>query len=284
MSPVPPPSAHPPSETGFFAASDGVQLAWYRWDPEGAPRGTICLGVGHGEHVGRYAHVAAAFARKGFVFQGMDWRGHGNSEGTRGDAPSYQQLLDDYSTFFDRAPKPPRFAYGHSLGGQVILNWAIAHHGAARGILATDPWLRLAFPAPAGKVLMARTLRHILPSMAVATGLEIDALSRDREVCQAYRDDPLVHDRLSFRLGIALLEGGAAALGHAGEVRDPILLVHGTADRIIDPDGTREYFDRVGSADKTLKMLPDVYHEPHNDLGWEQVVAQLTGWAEARAG
>ncbi len=283
MSPIPPPSNFPPTDQGRFLSQDGLGLAWFRWDPPGAPRGTVCLAHGHGEHAGRYHHVARAFVRAGFVFLAFDWRGHGRSEGIRGHSPSLERMLDDVGRFLSMASARPRLAYGHSTGGLLILLRALTDPAGIQGVIATSPWLRLAFPAPPFKVLMGRLLKGIFPSMTVATGLEQAALSHDAPVVAAYAADPLVHDRMSFRLGIDLLTGGERALAHAGEFRLPILLMHGEADRVTDARATREFFEKVSSTDKTLRLWPGLYHETHNEIEWEQVVEVSTGWALAHA-
>jgi alpha-beta hydrolase superfamily lysophospholipase len=284
MSPVPSPASNPSSEAGRLSAADGVALAWYRWDPVGKARGTVCLAHGHGEHAGRYHHVARAFTEAGFVFLAFDLRGHGRSGGARGHAPSYRHVVDDLGLILRLAPARPCLAYGHSMGGQFVLNRALADPAGIDGVIVTSPWLRLAFPAPALKVFLGRTLYGIAPAMSLPTALEQAALSHDAAVVAAYAADPLVHDRISFRLGIDLLDGGERALVQAEAFRLPVLLMHGSADRIIDPQATQAFYDRAGSPDKTLRIWPGLFHETHNEPEWEQVVAVSTGWARAHAG
>jgi alpha-beta hydrolase superfamily lysophospholipase len=139
------------------------------------------------------------------------------------------------------------------------------------GVIATSPWLRLAFPAPRVKVFMGKMLKGILPSMAVSTGLEQPALSRDAAVVADYAADPLVHDLLSFRLGIDILETGERLLAHSGDFRLPLLLMHGESDRILDVKATVEFFEGAGSTDKTLRLWPGLFHED-NEPEWEKVV------------
>ena len=284
MSPIPSAASTPPTEVGSFLSRDGLRLAWYRWDPAVSARGTVCLGHGHGEHAGRYYHVAQAFVDAGFVFLAFDWRGHGRSEGKRGHAPSLASMLDDYGRLLALASVRPRFAYGHSLGGLLVLVRALAEPAGISGVIATGPWIRLAFPAPRSKVWMGRALKGILPAMTVSTGLEQAALSRYAEVVAAYASDPLVHDRLSFRLGIEILDEGQRLLAQADRVHLPLLLMHGEADRIMDPAATREFSERAGSPDKTLRLWPGMFHEIHNEPGWEKVVEASTGWVAAHAG
>jgi alpha-beta hydrolase superfamily lysophospholipase len=284
MSSSPVHSSNPPTEQGRLTAGDGVSLAWYRWDPAGNPHGSICLTHGLGEHAGRYRHVARAFAQAGFSVLAFDLRGHGKSEGPRGHSPDYRRILDDLGLMLRTVPARPCLVYGHSVGGQLVLNRAMTQPEGIDAVIATGPWLRLAFPAPALRVLIGRTLCGVLPALTLPSGLETAALSRDPEVVAAYRADPLVHDRLSTRFGIDLLDEGQRALDRAGGLSLPVLLMHGSEDRIIDPEATRQFFERAGSADKRLRIWPGLYHEIHNEPEWESVLQESTGWALSHAG
>lgn len=283
MSPIPLAARAAVSERGFLSTGDGVRLAWYRWDPSRNPLGTVCLAHGHGEHAGRYSHVAGAFTAAGFAFLAFDLRGHGRSEGIRGHAPSYDHFLDDYRRLIEMAPAP-RIAYGHSMGGQIVLNYGRKHPDGINGVIVTGAWLRLAFPAPAVKIALARALRAVLPKVTLSSGLKPVDLSRDPQVCREYADDPLVHDRLSFRTGIDLLEGSAEALRAASDFRLPVLLAHGDADRLMDHRATAEFHGAAGSSDKSLRIYPGHFHEIHNEPEWERVLADLIGWSSAHVG
>ncbi len=170
------------------------------------------------------------------------------------------------------------------MGGLIALHFGLENPTEVEGVIATSPWIRLRYPAPAAKVAMARALYRILPGLTLSTGLEQAALSRDPEVVAAYAADPLVHDRLSIRVGLDLLNGGAQLLERAAQFSLPLLLTHGEADRLTDPEATRELFGRVASADKTLRLWPGLVHETHNEPESKEVLEVLTGWARAHAG
>lgn len=266
-----------------WQADDGVRMFAQGWLPEGVARALVVLVHGLGEHSGRYEHVGARLARSGFALLGFDLRGHGRSEGPRGHTPSYDALLDDIAAFFRQVEArfgvAPHFLYGHSLGGNLVLNYALRRRPELYGVVATGPALRLAFEPPAGKVALARAMNALFPAFTQASGLEVEALSHDPAVVEAYRTDPLVHDRISARLFLGFFEAGRWALEHAHEFPVPLLLMHGGADRICSPEGSRAFAARV-PGDCLLKVWDGLYHEVHNEPEKDEVLAMLVSWLE----
>jgi len=262
---------------------DGLQMYSKGWVPKGKPKASICLVHGHGEHIGRYEHVAAALTEKGYVMLGFDLRGHGRSAGPRGHTPSYEALMDDITAFFGqiegRYPDLPRFLYGHSLGGNLVLNYALRRKPALRGVIATGSWLKLAFESPASKVSLGKMMNNILPSFTQSSGLETAALSHDPAVVEAYENDPLVHDKISTRLFVSTYDSGLWALGHAAEFPLPLLLMHGTADRLTSAEASRQ-FAEAGGKQVTLKLWEGWYHEIHNEPEKTQVFKVMTDWLD----
>ncbi len=262
---------------------DGLQMYSKGWVPKGKPKASICLVHGHGEHIGRYEHVAAALTEKGYVMLGFDLRGHGRSAGPRGHTPSYEALMDDITAFFGqiegRYPDLPRFLYGHSLGGNLVLNYALRRKPALRGVIATGSWLKLAFEPPASKVSLGKMMNNILPSFTQSSGLETAALSHDPAVVEAYENDPLVHDKISTRLFVSTYDSGLWALGHAAEFPLPLLLMHGTADRLTSAEASRQ-FAEAGGKQVTLKLWEGWYHEIHNEPEKTQVFKVMTDWLD----
>jgi alpha-beta hydrolase superfamily lysophospholipase len=265
---------------------DGLTMFAQGWLPEGPPRALVALVHGLGEHSGRYTHVGTALARSGFALFGFDLRGHGQSAGPRGHTPSYEALLGDIDAFLTEVAKRfhtrPHFLYGHSLGGNLVLNYALRRRPTLAGVVATGPALRLSFEPPPAKVALARLMNRLFPAFTQASGLEVDALSHDPEVVRAYRADPLVHDRISARLFLGFFEAGRWALAHANEFPVPLLLMHGGADRICSPDGSREFAAHV-TGDCLLKIWDGLYHEVHNEPQKDEVLGVLIAWLERHA-
>jgi alpha-beta hydrolase superfamily lysophospholipase len=265
-------------------SKDGLTLVGREWKPTGGVRGAVCLVHGHGEHTGRYPHVAAAFNQAGYAFLGLDLRGHGHSEGQRGFTPSYDAFLDDLDVALNetrsRFPSRPLFLYGHSLGGNFVLHYAIRRKPALTGVIASSPLLRLAFEPPAWKTTMGRLMFNIWPAFSMPSGLEQAALSHDPEVVRAYAADPLVHDRLSARLGIGFIDIGQRLLDQSAELALPLLIYCGSQDRVVSADACREFAAKV-KGDCTIKIWDGLYHETHNEPQKVEVLEFVTQWLKA---
>jgi alpha-beta hydrolase superfamily lysophospholipase len=265
-------------------ASDGLPLYFQGWEPEGQPKAIACLVHGLGEHSGRYAHVGAALTEAGYALLGFDLRGHGRSGGKRGHTPSFETLMDDIGRLLGEAGAryagQPRFLYGHSLGGGLALNYVLRRRPQIKGVIATSPWLRLSYTPSAAKVRAARIMNRLSPGFTQSSGLNAKDLSHDPEVVRAYEGDPLVHDRISARLAMAMLDAGEWAIAHAAEFPPiPLLLVHGTGDRITSAQATQAFAAKV-PGECTLKLWEGLYHETHNEPEKREVLGYTIRWMD----
>jgi alpha-beta hydrolase superfamily lysophospholipase len=270
------------SGTFNFETKDGLTLLGRVWQTKGDPKGVVNLVHGLGEHSGRYAHVAEALTKAGYNFIGFDLRGHGLSEGKRGHSPNYDSLMDDVALFLDQSrgffgSDQPHFLYGHSLGGSIVINYGLRRKPELAGVIATGPALALSFEPPKAKLSLGRMLARLAPAFTMNNTLDVNALARDEAVVKAYQDDVLVHDRISAKLTMDLLDSGKYALEHAADWELPLLLMHGTEDQISSCEGSEAFASR-GNGHVTLKLWDGYYHEIHNDLGKEKVIAAVIDW------
>jgi alpha-beta hydrolase superfamily lysophospholipase len=192
--------------------------------------------------------------------------------------------LDDLGLFLTRVrreyPSLPLIVYGHSMGGNVVLNYALRSGDARiKAVVATGPWIRLAFEPATVKVWSGRLMRYILPTLSLPTGLDIRLLSRDLEVVRRYEEDPLVHDRVSASAGIALMEGARWLDQYRGSIGYPTLLMHGGADGITSAAATAAFASRL-SGDVQYKEWPGMYHEVHNEPERGKVLEYIWTWME----
>jgi len=266
-----------------FKTFDGLSLFGQSWQPEDRPRAVVCLVHGIGEHSGRYVHVADSLIQSGYALISFDLRGHGKSEGPRGHIPSYEAIMQDIYSLLEvsnkKFPQSPFFLYGHSLGGNLVLNYVLRRQSHLKGVIATAPWLRLAFEPPAFKVTLGKVMNKIWPSFSQSSGLDTKALSHDPKVVHAYENDPLVHDHISARMFIGIYQSGQWALEHASEFSLPLLLMHGGDDKIISVEASREFANKINE-NCTLKVWDELYHEIHNEPEKEEVFKFLIDWLD----
>jgi acylglycerol lipase len=270
-------------------SADGLPLHFQGWEPQASPAAVICAVHGLGEHSGRYAHVAESLNRAGYALLAFDLRGHGTSGGQRGHSPTWEAMLDDIDGMLveaaTRYPHLSSFLYGHSLGGELVLCHSLRNsprangqnHRAPKGVIASGPSLQTAFAPPGWKVAVGKVTYRLLPTMSMSNGLDRSALSRDPRVVERYNADPLVHDRVTARLGMDLLWNGERALELAAQFPLPLLLMHGSADRIASIEASRE-FARRSDGQCTLKIWEGLYHEIHNELEQAQVLDFMIAW------
>lgn len=266
-----------------WKSSDDLPMYARNWEPEGNARACIALVHGLGEHIGRYEHVGLALTQAGFILSGYDLRGHGKSGGARGHTHSYDALMNDIEGFLDltrrRYPGLPLFLYGHSMGGNLVINFALRRQAALKGVIATGPWLKLAFEPPAFKVALGKMMNNLFPSFTQASGLNTKALSHDIGVVQAYENDPLVHDKVSARLFVEMYQSGLWAFERAKDFPLPLLLMHGGADSITSPEASRQFGASAGSK-VTLRIWDGLFHEIHNEAEQNEVFTVITTWAD----
>jgi acylglycerol lipase len=268
-----------------FLERDGKVRLFTRWTrPAGGTHATVVLTHGLGEHSNRYGHVATAFVARGWEVVAWDLRGHGRSSGPRGDLPSYRCLIEDLAAICTRhrVAGRPLFLYAHSLGGQINMRLLQTTPVACQGAIIASPWLRLAFDPPWWKLGLARIAMRCWPSFTQSTGNRWDRLSRDLAHMKSFPDLDLVHHGISARMYFAVRAAAEDALADAPALRVPLLLLHGDADAVTSHRTTSEFFEQVGSADKTLRILPGSRHETHNDLDRAQVIRDVAHWIEAR--
>jgi len=265
-----------------FKTNDGLTLLGRIWQTTGKPKGIVNLVHGLGEHSGRYAHVAEALTKAGYNLIGFDLRGHGLSEGPLGHTPDYEHIMDDVALFMQKSNEffgsdHPNFLYGHSLGGSIVLNYALRQKPNLNGVISTDPALRLSFEPPKIKLVLGKIMANLMPTFSMNNALDVNALARDAAIVKAYQDDVLVHDRLSAKLVMELFDSGKYALEHTADWTLPLLLMHGSEDRISSCQASEEFAQKAGDI-VTFKQWDGFYHEIHNDFGKEEVIAFMIDW------
>ena len=274
-------------EEHFFAAGDGLRLLERRWRPGGESRGEVLVVHGFTGHGGRYAPAAAALTARGYGVSAMDLRGHGKSDGPRCWVRRFDEYLDDLDAHFrgvvQRAGEKPLFVLGHSLGGLIALLWCIGRRPEGlRGLILSGPALQVRHELYPWLRRLAGVASVLFPRLRLVR-MGGRYISRDPAIVAQFRDDPLVyHGRFPVRTGAEILRAGDLARAQFERLRTPLLILHGTADRVAAVEASEELVRRAESADKTLRLYAGLYHEVLNEPEKEQVRAEVIQWLDHR--
>jgi acylglycerol lipase len=265
---------------------DGLDIFAQAWEPTVVqPKAVICHVHGLGEHSSRYAHVAEPLGRDGFVFFTSDLIGHGRSGGIRGHINNIEDFMQGIDQLFEQArslyPDMPLFLYGHSLGGILVLHYSLLRSPNIKGVIATSAGLRTALEKQPLKMFAARTLGALMPNSLLPSGLDVQGISRDPAVIEAYKSDPLIHDKVSLGFGRIMLGVTHWTLEHAGEFPLPLLLMHGKGDMIAFPSSSVDFAAPLKNK-CTLMLWDGGYHELHNEPEKEEVIKTMSLWMDAR--
>jgi len=266
--------------------TDDITFYIQGWEPEEKPKAIVCLVHGLGEHTGRYEHVGRVLNEAGYALFGFDMRGHGKTGGARGHIPSMDDAVQDIHRFigFQKQTYPdiPIFLYGHSLGGLFALVYGIQNDDGLKGVIITGAALRSALQEQKIKIAMANILGSLVPALTIPSGLDPKTISRDPEVVQKYINDPLVHDKTSVGLGKSALTAIDLCFARATEFSIPLLMMHGTEDKLAYPSGSEDFAKLVGETNKdvTLKLWDGMYHEIHNEPEQAEVFKVMIEWLD----
>jgi len=292
---------------GTFNGSRNLKLFYQSWYPTAAKspggklaplKGVLAIVHGLGEHSGRYCAIVKGLTAAGYAVFGFDNQGHGKSEGQRGHIERWKDYRDNTQNFLQlvrsQEPSAPLFLMGHSLGGLIVLDYVLRNARTPefeslnlQGLVVSAPPIQpMDGTASSIRIAVARLLSGVLPRISVKMGLCKDGLSRDRGMTQQTAHDPLTHPYVTLRWGTETLSTIDWVKRHIEQLSLPVLLTHGEADPIVAPDGTREIYQQIQNPNKSIAIYPGSYHEPHNDLDAEKVVADLVEWIESgvRAG
>jgi len=272
-------------ETTFRGSGD-VDLFLQTWQPVGAIRGVVALVHGISEHSGRYGYLVERLTEQGFAVAAFDNRGHGRSGGVHGHVDSWSDYREDVRAFIlytsAHFMRLPLFLYGHSLGALIVSDYVLFYPDGLEGLIISGHPLQPSGAAKPYLVIIARFLSRYKPLVAIPLGVPDDALSRDPAVVQAFGNDPLVHRKVTARWGVETLAAIDRVRARAGEIRLPLLVLHGGADRVNSVEGSKELFNLVSSTDKEIRIYPGGYHEPHNDIDKEAVLSDVIDWMLTR--
>jgi alpha-beta hydrolase superfamily lysophospholipase len=269
-----------------FTGVDGLRLRGASYLPEQTPRAVIALAHGHAEHHRRYDHVIRALIERRHAVYAIDHRGHGASGGTRALVTRFDDVVDDFHPLVQHAaaqhPDRPLFVLGHSMGGLVAVRYALRYQEALAGLVTSGAALIIDDEATVATRIIGSLVARVAPALPILRS-EPGRLSRDPAVERRFAQDPRCYNgRTRAGTAVAMLRAGRDALDRARELTLPLLAMHGRADRLTSPRGSRILVERASSPDKTLDLWPGLRHEIFNEPEAAEVLAVVIAWIDAR--
>ena len=265
-----------------FSGCDGTPLFYQAWLPRlSRPRAVLVNLHGLGDHSGLYPTLAGHFPARGIALYAYDMRGNGRSPGQRAYLRSWDEYRGDLHSFVELVREwetgSPLFLLGNSLGGLVVLDYALHRPGGLAGVAAAAPPIGK-LGVPPVLMVLGRAMSRIIPRFSLQVGMDLTGLARDPAVVQAVVSDPLFHRRGTARLSTEVTAAIARVHALAGNLSVPLLILHGSADRMVPPDGSREFFAKVRFPDREFQEYPGAYHGLFADTGYQQVLQDLEHW------
>jgi alpha-beta hydrolase superfamily lysophospholipase len=266
-------------------ATDGLRLYLRRHELANA-RSEIVITHGFGEHSGRYGALTDHLIDHNYSVTAYDHRGHGLSDGLPGHVESFGEYDDDLARIIksvrSRSQVKSLFLIGHSMGGLIALRYAARKNSTISGAVISAPLIEVAVPVPVHKLMIARVGARMAPRMRLDNEINPSNLSRDPEVGRAYAADPLVNRKVSAKWFSEAARAMQEVVEWAPQIKGPVLVMHGTDDRLASVDATRRMFERIGSADKEIVICPGYYHELFNEPEKQELFERVTEWLDKR--
>jgi acylglycerol lipase len=262
----------------------GLQILARSWRPEGTARGVVAIVHGVNSHSGYYTWVADQLVASGLAVYALDLHGRGKSDGERFYLEKIGDYLDDVRALValakSREAGLPVYLLGHSAGGVISCTYTLEHQAELAGLICESFAFQVA--APDFALAVVKGLSHLAPHAHVLR-LKNEEFSRDPQVVQAMNDDPLIaHEVQPTKTVAELVRADERLKREFPLITLPVLILHGTADKVTNPKGSQLFYDTAGSTDKTLKLYKGHVHDLLNDIDKEVVMADIKSWIDAR--
>jgi alpha-beta hydrolase superfamily lysophospholipase len=263
---------------------DGKRVFAQSWIPDREPKAVVDLVHGLGQHSGRYDRWGTLFSGAGYAMLAIDLFGHGRTEGRTGHVKNYQSLLDQVDLMLNKSgeifPGVPRILYGHSMGGNIVINYTITRDPPIAALIASSPWLRLVKPISGIEKLFARVADSLAPGLTIKTGrIDPEMICRDPEQWTQIRDDPMMHRKISIRYAHSINTMGEFALRHVYRINRPFLIMHGDADEITSHLASEKFVANTSERTR-LKIWEGFRHELQSEPEYRDVFQYVVNWIE----
>jgi alpha-beta hydrolase superfamily lysophospholipase len=269
---------------GRFEGVGGLRIFTRSWRPAGKPRGVVVVSHGFNSHSGHYQWAAEQFMAHGLAVYALDHRGRGRSDGERFYVEKFLDYVHDLATFIRmvkaQEPGVPAFLLGHSAGGVIACGYLLEYPDQMAGFICES--FAHQVPAPDFALAVLKGVSHLAPHAHVFK-LKNEDFSRDPSWVAMMNDDPLIaHEVQPTRTIAEMVRADERLKRDFPLIRLPVLIIHGTHDKATKSSGSRRFYEKAGSTDKTLKIYEGHYHDLLADIDKEVVMSDIQAWIDAR--
>ncbi len=269
-------------QDGFFMNQENQSIYFQNWLPDNPAKAVLLIVHGLNEHSGRYNHFSNFFVKEGFAVYSMDLIGHGKSDGTRSYVKDFTNYIDDIILYLEKIkqlqPGSPIFLIGHSMGGLIGSLLLIDHPDQFAGAVLSGSVVQVPDDVSDLFIILGKFISFVFPKLGLLK-IDLSGLSRNPDVVQAYKDDPLVNSgKFTARVSAEMTKSFDKVAAEGSQIKVPLLILHGGSDRIVNPACSHFLHGLVSSEIKNLIIYDDFYHEIYNDPGHEQVYQDVSSW------
>jgi len=272
-------------QEGFFKGVRDANIYFQSWLPENDSKAVLLIVHGLAEHSGRYMNIVNHLVPLGYAVYGMDHLGHGKSDGRRVHVKRFEDYTNTLKIYFDRIrglqPEKPIFLVGHSMGGLISALYLLDHQTELTGAVLSGVAVKVPENITPVILVVGKILSALMPRFGLI-GLDAEGICRDPAVVEAYVSDPLVFKgKTTARLAAEMLKAMEYVSASAAKITLPIMIVQGSADKLVGPAGAQMLYDAVNSPDKEIRIYDGFYHEVFNEPEHDKVLRDVEIWLES---
>ncbi|MHA1964011.1 MAG: alpha/beta hydrolase [Candidatus Thorarchaeota archaeon] len=270
-----------------YIGFDGTRMFMALWRPDDdKPRALVIALHGVGGHAGDMKSIGEFLADKGIAVFAPDQKGFGHYSGTKGHVMSFEEYEEDIQnlvmqvkdTYLNRIT----YIFGASMGGLNAIRYVLKYPRTVDGLLLHCPAVSHNLDMGIGKRIAGSILSTLNVKRYVPIGIEYTNASRNPEHIKRLENDSLRVNIVTPRFGMEMLKASKGAMQSAPDIIMPVLLQQAGSDKIVIPEKSKEFFDNLGSADKTWHLYDGFYHQLHEEPEKDQVLGDLYSWLDKR--
>lgn len=266
-------------------------------DPTLPIKATVFMSHGYGSDTGwMFQKICISYANWGYAVFAADLLGHGRSDGIRCYLGDLNKVAAASLCFFksvrvsDEYKNLPAFLFGESMGGlATLLMYFQSEKDLWTGLIFSAPLFVIPEPMKPSKVhlFMYGLLFGLADTWAAMPDNKmVGKAIRDPEKLKIIASNPR---RYTGKPRVGTMRELARQCEYVqnnfDKVTVPFLTVHGTADGVTCPTGSKMLYERASSEDKTLKLYEGFYHsliQGEPDESANLVLADMRAWIDER--